>query len=994
MAYRPLLKADQWSKLIGAPTDEESLIRHYTLSGEDMDLALSKRGHRNQLGFAVQLCLMRFPGRALAPGEAVPSEALAFIGDQMEISLFVFADYARRDQTRRAHAMEAQQHLGLKISSQEDRRVARLAAIDAAMATDSGTAVAQAVVKSFRDRKILLPPEDYMDRIGRAGRAIARKRIHLSILKGVTSQQFTLVDDLLALDPAIKQTRFGWLNAWPDSPGASNLLGLMERLTFIRKLGLDQNCRNNVHPDRWRQIVREGAATPSWLAADFGAERKRATIIATLIDLCERLTDESVAMFCKQVGRLFSRASATGAQRYTDNRKETAKVLRLFRETLRVLLADEEDNSDSAIIERLNAEVGWHRLVQAQPTVEAMVKDSDSDALLLAVQGYTGLRKYAPQFLDAFVFRSSRRHDPLLAAIDVLRTMNREARRALPAEVTTQHLTAKAKTSIFADGKSDRRLYEIATLAVLREKLRSGDISVEGSRTFRSFADHLMPKAAFEEKKAANALNLGVPGDFDLYLSQMRQKLDFSVKRLCYHARAGKLEGVRLENDELIVSPLKSEVPEEAETLKWELNHCLPRIHITDLLAEVNGWTGFSDRFTHLRTLDAVRNGSAILAAVLADATNLGAKRMAEASANVSERQIGWARQFHVRPETYKAAQVAVTDAHSVHPHASLWGAGITSSSDGQFFRAGDRAAARSDVNLHYGSEPGAKFYSHLSDQYGYFSILPISPTESEAPYVLDGLFDHETRLDIAEHFTDTGGSSDHVFALFALLGKRFSPRLRDLKLKRFHTFDGADAYPALRKHIGLTLRPELMREHWSEILHMAASMNDRVVAPSTILKKLSAAQKPSLLSKALSEVGRLERTLFMIEYYSDPALRRRCQGGLNKGEAAHKLKRAVFFHESGEIRDRSFDSQAFRASGLNLVVAAIVYWNTVYLARAADHLRSKGRVIPDNLLKHVSPLTWEHINLTGTYSWQTEPANPDAFKPIREGKPQFWAAA
>jgi hypothetical protein len=251
MAYCPLLKVDQWSKLIGAPTDEESLIRHYTLSGEDMDLALSKRGHRNQLGFAVQLCLMRFPGRALAPGEAVPSEALAFIGDQMEISPFVFVDYARRDQTRRAHAMEAQQYLGLKISSQEDRRAARLAAIDAAIATDSGTAVAQAVIKNFRDRKILLPPEDYMDRIGRAGRAIARKRIHLAILKGVTSQQFSFIDDLLALDPAIKQTRFSWLNAWPDSPGASNLLGLLERLTFIRKLALDQNCRKDVHPDRW-----------------------------------------------------------------------------------------------------------------------------------------------------------------------------------------------------------------------------------------------------------------------------------------------------------------------------------------------------------------------------------------------------------------------------------------------------------------------------------------------------------------------------------------------------------------------------------------------------------------------------------------------------------------------------------------------------------------------------------------------------------------------
>src|SRR6202167_2927182 len=114
----------------------------------------------------------------------------------------------------------------------------------------------------------------------------------------------------------------------------------------------------------------------------------------------------------------------------------------------------------------------------------------------------------------------------------------------------------------------------------------------------------------------------------------------------------------------------------------------------------------------------------------------------------------------------------------------------------------------------------------------------------------------------------------------------------------------------------------------------MAASMNERIVAPSTILKKLSASRRPSELARALREVGRLERTRFMVEWYCDPKLRRRCLGGLNKGESAHKLKRAVFFHERGEVRDRSFDSQAFRASGLNLVVSAIVHWNTVYFAR------------------------------------------------------------
>ena len=380
-----------------------------------------------------------------------------------------------------------------------------------------------------------------------------------------------------------------------------------------------------------------------------------------------------------------------------------------------------------------------------------------------------------------------------------------------------------------------------------------------------------MPTGAFTEKKDTDRLNLGVPGDAPAWLDSMRRTLDFQLKQLAYRACAGKLEGVRLAGGALVVSPLESGVPDAAEALKWELNSFLPNVHITDLLAEVDGWTGFADKFTHLRIGDMVRNRSAILAAVLADATNLGPKRMAEASSNVSERQISWARLFHVRPETYRAAQAAIIYAHSAHPHAALWGAGATSSSDGQFFRASDRAAGRSDVNLHYGSEPGTKFYSHLSDQYGYFSILPISPSESEAPYVLDGLFDDELKLDIDEHYTDTGGSSDHVFGLFALLGRRFAPRLRNLKDRKFHAFEKPDAYPALKAHLGPRINIDLIRDNWDELLRMAASMNERIVAPSTILKKLSASKRRSELARALREVGRLERSRFMVEWYCDP---------------------------------------------------------------------------------------------------------------------------
>lgn len=89
-------------------------------------------------------------------------------------------------------------------------------------------------------------------------------------------------------------------------------------------------------------------------------------------------------------------------------------------------------------------------------------------------------------------------------------------------------------------------------------------------------------------------------------------------------------------------------------------------------------------------------------------------------------------------------------------------------------------------------------------------------------------------------------------------------------------------------------------------------------------------------------QIGHIERTLFMLDWFRDPALRRRVQAGLNKGEARNALARAVFMHRLGEIRDRKPGNQSYRASGLTLLTAAISLWNTVYMERAVDALKRK----------------------------------------------------
>jgi TnpA family transposase len=253
-----------------------------------------------------------------------------------------------------------------------------------------------------------------------------------------------------------------------------------------------------------------------------------------------------------------------------------------------------------------------------------------------------------------------------------------------------------------------------------------------------------------------------------------------------------------------------------------------------------------------------------------------------------------------------------------------------------------------------------------------------------DSTYVLDGLLHHESDLRIEEHYTDTAGFTDHVFALMHLLGFRFAPRIRDLSDTKLYLPPGKVKYQGLKAMIGGTINLKAIRTHWNEILRLATSIKQGTVTASLMLRKLGSYPRQNGLAVALRELGRIERTLFILAWLQSVDLRRRVHAGLNKGEARNALARAVFLCRLGEIRDRSFEQQRYRASGLTLVTAAIALWNTVYIERAVQSFSSHGQPIDPELLKYLSPLGWEHINLTGDYQWNGKRPAQGRFRTLR----------
>lgn len=407
-----------------------------------------------------------------------------------------------------------------------------------------------------------------------------------------------------------------------------------------------------------------------------------------------------------------------------------------------------------------------------------------------------------------------------------------------------------------------------------------------------------------------------------------------------------------------------------------DLYRRLPPVRITDLLLEVDAALGFTDAFTHLRTGVPCGDRIGLLNVLLAEGLNLGLRKMAEACNTHDYWQLSRLARWHVESEAIDQALAAVVAAQGDLPMAQVWGMGTTASADGQFYPAARQGEAMNTVNARYGNDPGIKAYTHVNDRFAPFASQSIPATVSEAPYLLDGLTMNEAGRRIEEQYADTGGFTDHLFEISAMLGYRLVLRIRALPSKRLYVFDPTATPGKLRSLVGGKAREALVVANWPDLFRCAATMSAGQVPPSRILRKLAAYPRQNDLAAALREVGRIERTLFIIEWILDTGMQRRAQVGLNKGEAHHALKNALRIGRQGEIRDRTTEGQHYRIAGLNLLTAIIVYWNTLHLGHAVEARRREGLDTPDHLLAHVSPLGWAHILLTGEYLW---PKDADA---------------
>ncbi len=970
MPRRQILTESERNDLFAIPEEREDLIRLYSLSERDISMIdQNSRGSENRLGFAIQLCYMRFPGIILPVGQQPLLLLLNYIGYQLNIDPQLWSNYSERSATRREHVLSLRSILDVEVFTTASHYELAVDSLQkTALQTDKGIILANELIENLRLKKILLPAIFTIENICAEVITRASRLIYQMLTEPLSSQQKDQLDTLLLLREGTGSSTLLWLRQSPAAYKVKHILEHIERLNTIKDLDLPPGLEKRVHQNRLLKIAREGGQMTAQHLGDFEVTRRYATIVAVVIEAKATLIDEIVDLHDHIMGSIFNSAKNSHENEFKRSGKAINDKVRLYWRIGNALVEAKQTGEDPfSLIESI---ITWDEFTKSITEAEHLSKPESFDYYNLVGNSYSQIRRYIPAFLEAIELNAAPAAKDILQAVGVIKTLDYTKTRIISSDVPTSFVRKRWENLVFTEDGIDHRNFEFCLFTELKNALRSGDIWVKGSRQFKDFEEYLLPVDKFKTLKEIKKIPLSIDIDCDTYLNERLSVLHQLLEKVNRMAENDELIDVSITEEGLKISPITNSVPKEAEAFLTKVYSYLPRVKITDLLMEVDSWTDFTEHFTHLKTAEPTSNKTLLLTAILSDAINLGLRKMAESTPGITYAKLSWLQAWHIRDETYSSALSVLVNTQLKHPFATNWGEGKTSSSDGQEFKSGGHGKERGSVNPKLGSEPGLQYYTHVNDQYIPFHTKVINSGVRDATYVLDGLLYHESDLRIEEHYTDTSGFTDHVFALMHLLGFRFVPRIRDLKDTKLYISGSSDNYPALSALIGGNIILKHIPPNWNDVLRMTTSIKQGIVTASLIVRKIGSYPRQNGLAIALRELGRIERTIFMLKWYIDPQFRRHVTAELNKGESRNALSRALSFNRLGEIRDKNFEDQRYRASGLTLVTAAIVLWNTVYLDRIITEMKEHGHQVDERLLQYLSPLGWEHINLTGDYVW------------------------
>jgi TnpA family transposase len=913
-----------------------------------------------QVGLAVQLAFMRATGRALDRVKIVPAALLKYISAELRARPFSIGSLRaiyKRGKTLYEHQTWARDHLGL-----ESFRAEQKVDLTGVLKRQAGEAASidELVGEANRwlfDKKILIPADRTLRDLAREAFAEIEAQAIQAIKKSLSTTQRSICHKKVfdKLESGI--TVLEWLRKPPRRHSKSTLEESVAKIQYLKELGVHEWNLGKITLARQKAYARA-------LTSRSPAETRRRKDDTQLLEIVcflrmtlLELTDATIYQVSRRAWDLQRRATKKATARRAQSAAE-------YRERLLAIRSHVEDTSRTpsqrleAIREELDQLGELWPATRAAMTRDGLVDDARVRQLLKSIAGI--------HFEGMHTTRGLAELDTLYLAYDSNLTELPEGLELNVGKEWQEDIDG-------SDRKRAMRALEASTMMNLRKGLRRGTIWVDHSLSYRDREQMLIPRDEWDRERDRYLAVMGLPPDPDTFLVPLLAHIEAGIAAVSEAKKKGKLEidaqGMlhlpKLEALELDFDPKRT-----AQALFKEIG----AVQFPDLLVQADALINFSEAVLGRRA-NSEQELVAFYGALLGHGTDTDARGVAAMIPQLDPSDVSaMMRHFEAHHRLERANQRVVEFMKKI-PVTQLWGDGQFASSDMMSLDATRHLwNARVDPRRRTFA---AGIYTHVLNSHALAYSQPIVLNSRQAGPAIHGAVrfnQMNASAQLLKLAVDTHGYTYTGMAM-AKLGARIDlcPRIRDLKERKLYLPRSIDSPADLDGIVVRDVSVLPIRKHWDEALRWAASVYSGRINANVAMERLGSASKDDPVHKAMDQLGRLLRTQFLCDYFTNPTFRREIHTVLNRGESVHQLQRVVYYGkippERGRRRDELFAISGSHALLTNLVLA----WNTWKIQETVDHWRRTKRPIEDTWLAHIGPAHFSYINFRGTMSFGLE---------------------
>lgn len=963
----------------------DELHTHWHLTTEEYNLLYKKTLH-GRLGFAVSLKYFQNEGYFPEHCCQIPESVLGHLAYQIGVSGDNLNQYEFTGRTGIRDRTEILSFLGIRRANKNDKsEFAKALLTDMLPSDPTFNALQDYAVHWFRNCHIEPPGSARLERLIRSTTHTFETDLFNRIAKGLNPNTKKLIDDLLNVaeddadgNAALSNTfsSVSWLKDDTGKVGLDRVLQAIEKINYLHDLDIPVELLASL-PVKWLQkYYRRASAESAWEL------RRHPDVIcyALVAVFCWQrqmeITDNLIDLLIQVIHNIGKRAENKVDKKLLEDLKLVNGKTGLLFKLAEVAVAQPE----GVIKDVLYPTVGLETLKNLVKEYKASGKAYQEEVQQVVRRSYGNhYRRMIVPLLDTLVFRSNNsNHKPVLDALSFLKS-NREHRGQYFTDLSDISIAGVIKPKQFdwvieqdkdGDDRINRINYEIGVLQALRARLRSKEIWVAGACRYRNPDEDLPGDFVSNRDTYYEALNL--PKNPEDLITKLKTDLGKALAHTNKQMPKNPLvKIIPIGKNRIRITPQEPQTePENLSRLKAEIFSRWPATGLLDILKEADLRVDFTKLFRSSRqreTLDQDTIQKRILLCLFALGTNAGLKRIAASGQEASYKELLHIRHSFLEKNTLREAIAQVVNATLAIRLPEIWGEGTTScASDSKKFGAWDQNLM-TEWHVRYGGS-GVMIYWHVEGQ----SVCIYSQlkrcSSSEVAAMIEGVLKHKADIDIQKSYTDSHGQSEVGFAFCYLLGFNLMPRLKGIASQKLYLPEKGSGicYPNLDPILTRSINWELIRQQYDEMVKYTTALKLGTAQAEAILSRFTRNNVQHPTYKALAELGKVIKTIFLCQYIISETLRQEIHAGLNVVENWNSANGFIFYGDGSEIASNRLEDQELSVLSLHLLQLCLVYVNTLMIQQVLKENIWHERMMAADF-RALTPLIYAHIN---PYGW------------------------